>query len=154
MEDQDASLNEGKTDREESVEKDGEDHNANSKQSGMPCFKTICVVVQSNEALNDAADHESDGCQEHLPAYRAKPACRVTQDLLVLRRCKLADLQVEVSLVSQTSWMVFFILYPMILAAGCRTPVNGVSLVARELRSLNDCLHACHLGEGGAKRLG
>lgn len=57
----------------------------------MPRLEPIGVVIQSDEALNDTADHEGDRSQKDLPTYRAKPAGRVAQNLLVLRRSKFGN---------------------------------------------------------------
>jgi hypothetical protein len=61
-----------------------------------------------------------------LPADRAKPACRVTQDLLVLRWREFTyptKQRALVSMVSQTSHrVVSFLHVPVILPTSCRTP--------------------------------
>jgi hypothetical protein len=60
MQDQDTAFHERESDCEERVEKDGENHDANGEKSGMPCLEAICVVIESNEALNDSTYHEGD----------------------------------------------------------------------------------------------
>lgn len=43
-----------------------------------------------DDALNDSSDHKGDRGQEDLPSHSTKPACSVTEDLLVFGRRKLA----------------------------------------------------------------
>lgn len=61
MQDQNATLDEGKSDCEERVEKDGEEHDRNREKSCMPRFKAIVFIVQGNDTLNNASCCWLDG---------------------------------------------------------------------------------------------
>lgn len=86
MQDQNAAFNERKTHGQDGVENHREHHDRDGEQSRMPTLKPIVVVVQRNNALDDAAYHESDRGEEDLPPYGAEPAGNVAENLLVLGR--------------------------------------------------------------------
>jgi hypothetical protein len=54
----------------------------------MPTVVNVCVeVVEHDQALDDAADHEADTRKVDLPAHCGEPSNSVAEGFLDVRRC-------------------------------------------------------------------
>jgi hypothetical protein len=58
-----------------SVEEDGVEDDRDRDQGAVPSLGNIRLVVERDQALDDAADHEADTGEIYLPSDRGKPAC-------------------------------------------------------------------------------
>jgi hypothetical protein len=57
-----------------SVEEDGVENDCDRDQGTVPSLGNIRLVVERDQALDDAADHEADTGEIYLPSDRGKPS--------------------------------------------------------------------------------
>jgi hypothetical protein len=68
------ALDQRELDCQKGVEEDGVEDDCDRDQGAVPSLRNVRLVVERDQALDDAADHEADTGEIDLPSDRGEPA--------------------------------------------------------------------------------